>query len=78
MRKRDDGDSLDDWETTEYIEYFLALDFRQRSAKLQVEIGHESRATVSLLKLLLSLASVFAPKLEQGGRVHGGEHEAGS
>jgi hypothetical protein len=64
IRKRHDGDSLDDWETTEYIEYFLALDFRQRSAKLQVEIGHESRGTFCKLKPLLSLASVFAPKLE--------------
>ena len=64
IRKRHDGGSLDDWETTEYIEYFLALDFRQRSAKLQVEIGHESRGTFCKLKPLLSLASVFAPKLE--------------
>ena len=45
MRKRDEGDSLDEWETTEYTEYFFALDFRHSSAKLQVEIGHESRAT---------------------------------
>jgi len=64
MRKRDEGDSLDEWETTEYKEYFIALQESHGSAKLQVEIAPGSSLAQLCLKLLLSLASVFAPKLE--------------
>jgi len=64
MRKRDEGDSLDEWETTEYKEYFIALQASHGSAKLQVEIAPGSSLALLCLKLLTCSVSVFAAKPE--------------